>query len=263
MKILTIGDVHGSDFWKRHVEENKDRVDCVVFMGDYFDSHDITDHKTIFKNFKEILESKDTFEKPVVMLIGNHDFHYSSFCYGRYSGYDTNTYIVAHELVDELIHHGELQLCHVVDNFIFSHAGVSSVWFYDHVSRKTKPVKGYLQPHGDSPQIVKHKKESINELQQLFVDSPRIVNFVDDYRTRSAYGDDPHQTPIWIRPSSLLKYPYDGDYHQVVGHTAFNFQNIDINYNEMANGKNLYCVDSHQREAFIIDTESGDSEILR
>lgn len=241
MKILVIGDVHGSDFWKRHVEENKGRVDKVLFIGDYFDSFDITDQKKIFKNFEEIIDLHETLDIPVTTLVGNHDFHYSKFCLGRYSGYHEQMFIMANRIIDDMIQDGELKICEVIDDFIFSHAGVSGTWFTDISAR----IPG-----------------GIGELQDLFVCSPGIVNFVDDQRTKSRYGDDKHQTPIWIRPNSLINDPL-GDYNQVVGHTSFDFTNVSHNTNPMVNGKKIYLVDSHQREAFIIDTKTGESEILR
>ncbi len=36
MKIITIGDIHGRDFWKKILEEPMDQL---VFIGDYFDSY--------------------------------------------------------------------------------------------------------------------------------------------------------------------------------------------------------------------------------
>ena len=83
MKTLVLGDQHGRSNWKLAVHlENPDRV---VFMGDYFDSFDISGVEQI-QNFKEIIEYKETaftnagkdeqHKTKVVLLIGNHDHHY-------------------------------------------------------------------------------------------------------------------------------------------------------------------------------------------
>lgn len=35
VKVLCIGDIHGTDHWKTHIKAFK-QVDKVVFLGDYF-----------------------------------------------------------------------------------------------------------------------------------------------------------------------------------------------------------------------------------
>ena len=73
MKTVAIGDVHGRSLWKLIVnQENPDRV---IFIGDYFDSFDIKTEEQI-NNFLDIIEYKKSSGKEVIMLIGNHDYHY-------------------------------------------------------------------------------------------------------------------------------------------------------------------------------------------
>ena len=56
MKTVVIGDVHGRSLWKLIVnQENPDRV---IFIGDYFDSFEISGVEQI-QNFKEIIEYKE------------------------------------------------------------------------------------------------------------------------------------------------------------------------------------------------------------
>jgi len=54
MKILGIGDIHGRDTWKDILDQD---FDLAVFVGDYFDSFDITAVEQIF-NFEEIIRAK-------------------------------------------------------------------------------------------------------------------------------------------------------------------------------------------------------------
>lgn len=54
MRILTIGDVHGTTAWKRISPK---KYDLIVFLGDYLDSFTISD-EAIMANFKEILRLK-------------------------------------------------------------------------------------------------------------------------------------------------------------------------------------------------------------
>ena len=64
-----ISKIHGSDTWKRLVDE-----DCVnVFVGKYFDPYlDIIIEK-LEQNFMEIVEYKRKHRKNTVLLYGNHD----------------------------------------------------------------------------------------------------------------------------------------------------------------------------------------------
>jgi metallophosphoesterase superfamily enzyme len=73
MKLLAIGDIHGRDVWK---DINFLAFDKVVFVGDYVDSYIRSDWQ-VYQNLKEIIDlKKQNFDK-VVLLLGNHDIHYS------------------------------------------------------------------------------------------------------------------------------------------------------------------------------------------
>ena len=74
MKSVFIGDVHGEDLWKRVIDQEKD-ADLFVFIGDYFDSFAIPGIDQMH-NFKEIVRFKEQSSSEVVMLVGNHDYHY-------------------------------------------------------------------------------------------------------------------------------------------------------------------------------------------
>lgn len=72
-KILIIPDIHGRKFWHK-AEEIIDKVDKVVFLGDYLDPYP---HEGIFvdeaiQEFKQILEFKEKYNDKVVLLTGNH-----------------------------------------------------------------------------------------------------------------------------------------------------------------------------------------------
>ncbi|WP_432713687.1 metallophosphoesterase, partial [Pedobacter sp.] len=85
MKIITIGDIHGRDFWNNVLQE---QMDTLVFIGDYFDSYNqaISAPKEI-ENFEKILNLKRDNPNMVKLLIGNHDFHYLYGIEDRYSRY--------------------------------------------------------------------------------------------------------------------------------------------------------------------------------
>ena len=97
MKTIVLGDIHGRNVWKDIVfQEEADRV---IFIGDYFDSFDIGPADQMF-NFKEIIEFKEKNECEVIMLIGNHDFHY--YPGGEtYSGYQYGAAPAIRQLLKE------------------------------------------------------------------------------------------------------------------------------------------------------------------
>jgi hypothetical protein len=79
VRILAIGDIHGRDSWKDIINDNV--FDKVVFLGDYFDSREeISGAKQLY-NFKEILQFKKYNIDKVVLLVGNHEFHYLKTIY--------------------------------------------------------------------------------------------------------------------------------------------------------------------------------------
>ena len=76
--ILIIPDIHGRNFWKKAVEENKDKVDKIILLGDYLDPYPwegIT-RKEAISNFQEIIDFKSENRDKVVLFVGNHDLAY-------------------------------------------------------------------------------------------------------------------------------------------------------------------------------------------
>ena len=227
MKTVFIGDIHGRDVWKNIIEVEK--PNRVVFIGDYFDSFDISPAEQQY-NFKEIIEFKEKGECEVIMLVGNHDFHY--YPGGeQYSGYQRGAAPVNRQLLEENKHH--LQMCYLLDNVLCSHAGICYDWLVEQV----------LHNHNDP----------IDE----------FVNYVWQHRPNSFMffgfdptGDDITQTPIWIRPRSLMRRNRDtflhGLYIQVVGHT----QVTQIDIKGKATGGRYYFIDALDIGEYLIYEDS-------
>ena len=72
-KILVIPDVHGRKFWHK-AEEMIDKVDKVVFLGDYLDpySYEGITFEDAVMEFEDILAFKEDYSDKVVLLLGNH-----------------------------------------------------------------------------------------------------------------------------------------------------------------------------------------------
>jgi hypothetical protein len=217
-KLVAIGDIHGRSTWQQIVEQ--EQPDIVVFVGDYFDSYDIPG-KTQIDNFKNIIQWKhDNPQCKVVLLIGNHDFHYMPEAYNdRYSGFQKNLYIEIGQVLEANKHH--LRMAYRCDDLVFSHAGITPEFLLNN-------------NWGDQDMV-----EFVNE---LWLYKPHKFKFADNgYDHSDPYGDDEFQTPIWIRPRSLMKACQEvkKTMIQVVGHTAVK----EIDAKGKATGGRYYFID--------------------
>jgi len=219
MKTVVIGDIHGRSIWKLIVHiENPDRV---IFIGDYFDSFDIKGEEQL-NNFLDILEYKKSSGKEVVLLIGNHDHHYyPEIGETGTSGYQKIFSYQIGPVIDTNREH--LQIAYQMDEYLFTHAGVSSE-FMD----QTFGVNGW-------------KVETIvDELNEMFMYRPGVFSFDG----LDPYGDDTYQTPLWIRPRSLMKANRNTlrtRFIQIVGHTQV--KSLDLVGAEKSAGGRYYLID--------------------
>jgi len=227
MKTIIIGDVHGRDQWKQIVAQETD-ADKVIFLGDYFDSFDISAVEQMH-NFKEIVEFKETSGKQVIMLLGNHDHHYyPGINDSSTSGYQTRMAFVIKQLVEENKQH--FQMAYREGEFVFSHAGFSSEWLDDTVIGWT----------------LDNMIDKVNELLRY---APHALDYrsfkmfgTTEWAGAGGYGNETYQGPMWIRPKALMdanKKTLRKKIIQVVGHT---YQN-EIDKEGKATGGRYYFVD--------------------
>lgn len=253
MKNVYIPDIHGRQSWHQIVEDNQD-ADNIVFIGDYFDSFDISGVEQLH-NAKEIVEFKKERErdasKKVYLLIGNHDHHYMPGVKykGLMSGYQP---IMSHQF-EYFFNNNEdmFQMCVMIGNVLCTHAGVSSTFLRD---------TGFTSRD-------KYKTEDIPDfLNHLFKYKPNQFGFnayTDRYyglADSNPYGDDEGQSPIWIRPKSLQKSNrgtrLKDDVIQVVGHTQV--ETIDIK--GRSTGGRYYYIDALHNGQYLIE-ENGKFKI--
>ena len=194
-KLVCIGDIHGRAIWKKIIADNPD-ADKFIFLGDYFDSHEKQYHPTRqMYNFKDILNTQQELgEDRVILLLGNHDYHYFNNK-ERYSGYSQATYFNVHEDLQKAYKEGKIKIIHIEDDFLFSHAGVTEYW-----------LKEVSFPHDleglNNPELFDFRTLEWNA----------ICGWDD-------YGDTKSNSPIWVRPGSLIANKIEG-YKQVIGHTT-------------------------------------------
>lgn len=206
MKIVAIGDIHGRDIWEKIVEDNQD-ADIYVFVGDYFDSFDVPISLQL-DNFKNILEFKRNNKDKVILLFGNHDYHYLDIVpiKEKYSGYQFYNAFDIKQLINIGLSEGLLQMCYIHDKYLFTHAGVSMKW-----------LKINIQEYNESFHDLENSKLLEQTINDYFIYKPNVFKFAMGGNFDEC-GDDITQPPIWIRPYSLKQNGLD-KYIHVVGHT--------------------------------------------
>ena len=196
MKLIALGDTHGRSKWKEIVEGEKD-ADKIIFIGDYFDAKDggYSANRQI-ENFKEIVELKRNNPDKVILLIGNHDFHYLNGVNEEYSSYQFGYAKDINAVLQPVVDEGLLQMCYKNDKYFFSHAGVTNTWV-------------------DNNNIDRDNlQDEVNELFRNDITKFRFTMGEND----SYGGNDVTQPPIWVRPQSLVKDMVK-DIICIVGHT--------------------------------------------
>jgi len=209
MKILVIPDIHGRDTWKYfgdlkhlcklpHLETEYNKY---IFLGDYVDSFTISNAK-ILSNLKEIIQLKKYYPEHVVLLLGNHDLQYMfSSRYHGCSGYRPETYAELHNLFNK--EKSLFESIYQIENYLFSHAGITSVWWNKFISN--------LKENG----IEYSKETSIADI------------ITDQFKSYNAYlfdvgvirsGRNKSGGPFWADKTETMAWPLP-NYIQIVGHT--------------------------------------------
>jgi hypothetical protein len=237
MKTLVLGDTHGRSNWKLAV--HKENADRVILVGDYFDSFELSGVEQIH-NFKEIISYKE--QNPqveVVLLIGNHDHHYfAGIGNSGTSGYQYTMAPSITQALEENRHH--LQMAYGFGEYLFTHAGVSPV-FMD-------------ETFGENDWT---KENVVVDLNELWKYKPKAFEF----NGLDSSGDNACQTPIWIRPRSLMgankRHPkgLKKDYIQIVGHTQM--RKLDIEDNDKFTGGRYYFIDTMETTGQYLVIEDG------
>ena len=237
-KVIVFGDIHGRDCWKKVIENFN--ADLYIFLGDYFTSRELISIEDQIKNYEEILKFKTENPDKVIMNIGNHDTeamkYYWAVCYPQFC----STYL--REEDNKQFFLDNTQWCYTVDNIVFSHAGISEVWF-NNVIAKHPEVKCF---------------DDINNLEpsELFGFTPAGSW---DY-----YGNSNTQPLTWIRPEALKNCKIK-DTIYVVGHTRTINDNIiiqkDCNISvlkkEVINDSCIIQCDTLPKQFLMITIENG------
>ena len=213
-KVVFIGDIHGRTIWKKIIDLEPD-ADRYIFFGDYFDPYEPIPFEVQAQNFRDIINLKVRLGERVVLLLGNHDYHYYADVrpYSRYNF--RNASAIKSLLMENL---QVFQIAFQFGNFLCSHAGVSSTW---------------LDTWFPNGWVWKGIDRMINSLHD---EKPEAFDYFEG--DRSGYGEDERQGPLWIRPKALNSSIKSSELPniQIVGHTQ-------INPKSQMNFKKLFLVD--------------------
>jgi hypothetical protein len=216
MKIMVIPDVHGRDYWKSFP---KDEFDKIVFLGDYVDSFDKSDEEILTNLLNIIKYKKDNMDK-VELLLGNHDLQYLfNYMSNGCSGYRDNMYAPLHILFNDNKH--LFKPIHQIDDYIFSHAGITSVWL--------NKLKQELK---DTPY------NEIENLEELITEmfNKNYITLYDIGRIRGGWCKS--GGPFWADMSESKTYMLY-NFKQIVGHTPI--ENIETHNWKQGNSSITFC----------------------
>lgn len=198
LSINIIGDIHGRSNWRKVV-----RDDCFnIFVGDYFDPYGEITFEQAKNEFLAIIDYIKTHSG--TMLYGNHDLHYFHLDDTSRMDWDNMENIKTLLWDNKSMFKG---IAYALDSTtLVSHAGVSQEWLNSTDFNKSEFDAYDLEKwcndllwNGD--QVSDHYK---------FNYKAKFSDF---------YGTSPQQSPVWIRPHTLLDYNALPEGLQIVGHT--------------------------------------------
>ena len=252
-QILVVPDVHGRTFWKEPVYKYINKVDRIVFLGDYLDPYPDEgveyEPEDIYANLMEIVDLKRNNINKVVLLKGNHDQHYYSRTFNELAGgtrQDSLRWNKYHEFFNE--NKNLFQLAHlekVGDRpYLFTHAGVTVYWL-----NKVNSVLWNL-PDNEASVANQDIIDRINMLdddgvgQELLAVIGQSRTWFGGEKTGGILWADVDDHPIPCAPKA---YGLDQVF-QVFGHSRIHRDTID-----MVCFENFAMIDSQQ--CFMIDGE--------
>jgi predicted MPP superfamily phosphohydrolase len=231
-KIAVIGDIHGTTKFLecyKNIQKNDSDVDKIIVLGDWFDPYIDIDLDTMIDRYNEFVKIWKSDDR-IISILGNHDIA-GYIIYGDYTSRTLRFHKMKQRITDVIEPNlSESYLTYKVGDYIFSHAGVSQDWLND-ISQYTT--------HNYVDDIMNCKKGwTEDELSDICTFYPYDFG---------RYGNNIHQSCVWIRPQSLYECAIDG-YNQVVAHTKVK----EITKISLKNGKDVWLVDDEQKPNYLI-----------
>lgn len=231
MKRVYIGDIHGREIWKDII--SKEKTKYIRFIGDYFDPYDPSLCDIEINNFVDICDYLQS-NKLAVALLGNHDHHYlTEVGYTGTSRYNSKNAKFINDVLESNKH--LFQMAHADDDILMSHAGVSMDWL------------NLLNYSGNyTASDIANFVNNVDTKEFTFkAISP------DRLRISDLSGDNSYQSPIWIRPYSLIvnnKEKLNTKVIQILGHTRVG----SIDLNNAALNNRYFLIDALEQGEYLI-----------
>jgi len=256
-RILVVPDIHGETFWREPVQKYINKIDRIIFLGDYLDPYPEEGKEyspqELFDNLMDIVAIKRDYMDKVVLLKGNHDQHYASemfralACGSRCDTINWSIYNAVFVRNHELFKLAHLEEINGIP-YLFSHAGLTLNWINKVNSSIWKLADNKISVA--DPDII----ERINELddndegQELLSIIGRYRNVIGPRSGSILWADiEEHAIPDAPKAYGLNKV------FQVVGHSRLNDKYDKVEFD------NLVLIDSQQ--CFMID-EDIDEKIV-
>jgi len=254
--LLVIADLHGRKFWRKVIADNSDKVDKVIFLGDYLDPYmneieedtdsmecnDFYDCYNLMNMLNDIISLKKNEPDKYILLTGNHTDSYIWPKFKAATRTDYRNWEKYHKFITDNL--SFFNLVWIENDVIFSHAGISQGWA-ERVWKKLEYPADELS--------------SVMEIAVMLRDTP-LTEFTNDYIniisdiSHYRYGDMFYGSCEWadlrehidkvIDPQNnkFIGKGEDGIF-QVFGHTQLKDKLVCDKW---------ACLDC--RKAFIIDT---------
>ena len=222
MKVIAIGDIHGRNTWEKISTEN---FDYFIFIGDYFDPYEDIPIEEEIDNFKQIINFKKKFPEKVILLFGNHDFHYLNSTKQKYSRYNFDFHTLIDEVVELAMDEKLFQMCFQYEHYLFSHAGITKTWL--------------------EKSALKSDENLVENINNLLYENPQVFEF-RQLKDSKSNGNNIYQSPIWVRPESLEKDALEKVVH-VIGHSKkpyITFQNNIIFIDVLKTTQEYLCIEN-------------------
>ena len=142
MKLLIIPDIHCRTFWRKTVNNNSDKVDKVIFLGDYLDFYpsefmdnpesleleDFYDSTSALIMLEDIFSLKEDNPDKFILLTGNHTDSYIWPTFKTPSRTDRKNWEKYHKFFSQNLDY--FNLVWIENDVIISHAGITEDWAY-------------------------------------------------------------------------------------------------------------------------------------
>jgi hypothetical protein len=261
MKILVIPDIHSRKFWRQTIANNVDKVNKIIFLGDYLDpySNEIEEHpklmeceyfgdcQNLLKMLENIVSLKKNEPNKYILLTGNHTDSYIWSKFHAATRTDYKNWEKYHKFFSQNLEY--FNLVWIENNVIFSHAGISEGWANEFLYHYMKYDEGAELENNslifETARVL--KDTSLIDFNRYYINS---LSCISSYR----WGDAPYGSCEWSdimehinqhqsKVEEKLVPLGDDEFYQVFGHTLLQKPIITDKWS---------CLDC--RRGFIFDT---------